>query len=120
MSRPDDQVANRVTEPNPLVALLDVMVAQLSGSNVSSRACCSSSGRPGRQPPRMRLEDRRQPPGGRLPALIRSAVDVAYPDDDVEARREAGDRLLALEPMLLEVDRQELKRRERASLLGER
>lgn len=63
-----------------------------------------------------RLADRR---GTSVAALLREAVDLAYPDTDAQRRREAGQRLLDAPPMPVPADWQALKQESRRSLYGD-
>ncbi len=62
-----------------------------------------------------RLERRAQRSGTSVAALIRDAIDLAFPDE--ERRRAAGRRLLEAPPMPVE-DWETMKRVERDSLFG--
>jgi hypothetical protein len=66
-----------------------------------------------------RLERLAAQRGTSVAALLREAVDIAFPDSDARRRAAAGRRLLEAPPMPVPADWQELKRESRASLFGE-
>ena len=64
-----------------------------------------------------RLDERAQAQGRSVASLVRDAIDIAYPGDDAERRREAARRLLAAAPMPVDAEWSRMKAEDRAAML---